>query len=400
MPFSMSDKSRFFPMTATVAILASCCHPTLCTYEVCTQHMHSSISSASLTSEEKMAAAKVLVTGGAGYIGSHCVLELIEAGYIPVVIDNFHNAVKGETGLPESLQRVEEIVKKKIQFEEVDLLDMRDLCNLFEKHNFFAVLHFAGLKAVGESVEKPLLYFTVNCRGTIQLMETMNAYSVKNLVFSSSATVYGDPVYLPIDEKHPVGGCTNPYGKTKYFIEEMIKDVCKAEKGWNAILLRYFNPIGAHKSGKIGEDPRGIPNNLMPYVAQVAIGRRECVCVFGDDYNTSDGTGVRDYIHIVDLAKGHVAALKKLSENCGCKVYNLGTGTGYSVLQMVKAMEKASGKKVQYKITPRRKGDIASCFADPSLAERDLGWKAAFGLDSMCEDLWRWQSQNPTGFSK
>ncbi|XP_030074802.1 UDP-glucose 4-epimerase isoform X2 [Microcaecilia unicolor] len=288
---------------------------------------------------------KILVTGGAGYIGSHCVLELVEAGYIPVVIDNFHNAIKGETGLPESLQRVEEIVKKEIEFEEVDLLDERALHNLFEKHKFSAVLHFAGLKAVGESVENPLQYYKVNLTGTIRLMETMNVHGVKSLVFSSSATVYGDPEYLPIDENHPVGRCTNPYGKTKYFIEEMIKDVCKADKGWNAILLRYFNPIGAHKSGKIGEDPQGIPNNLMPYVAQVAVGRRECLCVFGDNYNTADGTGVRDYIHIVDLAKGHIAALRKLCENSGCKVYNLGTGTGYSVLQMVQAMEKASGKK-------------------------------------------------------
>ncbi|XP_072273811.1 UDP-glucose 4-epimerase [Pyxicephalus adspersus] len=344
-------------------------------------------------------AKKVLVTGGAGYIGSHCVLEMLEAGYEPVVIDNFHNAIRGANGLPESLQRVQEIVGKKIEFEEVDLLDRAALNSLFDKHEFSAVMHFAGLKAVGESVEKPLMYYKVNLTGTIQLLEIMNSHGVKKIVFSSSATVYGDPNYLPIDEKHPVGGCTNPYGKTKYFIEEMIKDQCKADEEWSAILLRYFNPIGAHISGRIGEDPQGIPNNLMPYVSQVAVGRREHLNVFGNDYNTPDGTGVRDYIHIVDLAKGHIAALKKLQTSSSCKVYNLGTGVGYSVLQMVSAMEKASGKKVPYIIAPRREGDIATCYADPTLAKEDLGWKAEFGLDRMCEDLWRWQSLNPTGFS-
>ncbi|XP_005427220.1 UDP-glucose 4-epimerase [Geospiza fortis] len=267
-------------------------------------------------------------------------------------------------------------------------------------HRFSAVMHFAGLKAVGESVQKPLEYYRVNLTGTIGLLETMKAHGVRNIVFSSSATVYGDPKYLPLDEKHPVGGCTNPYGKSKFFIEEMIRDLCRAEKDWNAVLLRYFNPIGAHESGMIGEDPQGIPNNLMPYVAQVAVGRREFLSVFGNDYKTDDGTGVRDYIHVVDLAKGHIAALKKLKENCGCKIYNLGTGTGYSVLQMVRAMEKASGREIKYQITARREGDVASCYADPALAERELGWKAAFGLDKMCEDLWRWQLQNPTGFSK
>ncbi|NP_001085067.1 uncharacterized protein LOC432137 [Xenopus laevis] len=342
---------------------------------------------------------KVLVTGGGGYIGSHCVLELLEAGYTPVVIDNFHNAIRGANNIPESLQRVQEIVGKTIEFEEVDMLDRVALDELFNKHKFSAVLHLAGLKAVGESVQKPLLYYKVNLTGTIQLLEVMNSHGVKNIVFSSSATVYGDPSYLPIDESHPVGGCTNPYGKTKYFIEEMIKDQCKAETDWCAILLRYFNPIGAHVSGKIGEDPQGIPNNLMPYVSQVAVGRREFLNVFGNDYNTPDGTGVRDYIHIVDLAKGHIAALKKLETTSGCKVYNLGTGTGYSVLEMVKAMEKASGKKIQHKIAPRREGDIATCYADPALAKAELGWKAEYGLDRMCEDLWRWQSENPTGFS-
>ncbi|XP_003227606.3 UDP-glucose 4-epimerase isoform X2 [Anolis carolinensis] len=345
-------------------------------------------------------AKEILVTGGAGYIGSHCVLELVEAGFAPVVIDNFHNAIRGSNTVPESIWRVEEIVGKKIPFHELDILDETGLQNLFKKHRFSAVIHFAGLKAVGESVQMPLEYYKVNLTGTIRLLETMKVHGVKNLVFSSSATVYGDPAYLPLDEKHPVGGCTNPYGKSKYFIEEMIRDLCKAEPDWNAVLLRYFNPIGAHKSGKIGEDPQGIPNNLMPYVAQVAVGRRDYLNVFGNDYSTVDGTGVRDYIHVVDLAKGHIAALKKLKENCGCKIYNLGTGTGYSVLQMVKAMEKASGKEIKYKIIARREGDIASCFANPALAEEELGWKAVFDLDRMCEDLWRWQSQNPSGFSK
>lgn len=344
-------------------------------------------------------AEKVLVTGGAGYIGSHCVLEMIEAGYEPVVIDNFHNAIRGAGGLPESLQRVQEIVGKKIEFEEVDILDRAALNTLFDKHKFSAVMHFAGLKAVGESVQIPLLYYKVNLTGTIQLLEVMNTHGVKKIVFSSSATVYGDPKYLPIDEKHPVGGCTNPYGKSKYFIEEIIQDQCKAEGEWQAILLRYFNPIGAHVSGRIGEDPQGIPNNLMPYVSQVAVGRRENLNVFGNDYNTPDGTGVRDYIHIVDLARGHIAALKKLQASSGCKVYNLGTGVGYSVLQMVAAMEKASGKKVPYNIAPRREGDIATCYADPAVAAEELGWKAEYDLDRMCEDLWRWQSLNPTGFS-
>uniref|UniRef100_A0A8B9J2D8 UDP-glucose 4-epimerase n=1 Tax=Amazona collaria TaxID=241587 RepID=A0A8B9J2D8_9PSIT len=385
-------------------------------------------------------AEKVLVTGGAGYIGSHCVLELVQAGYVPVVIDNFHNAIRGAEALPESLRRVQQLLRQPILFQEMDITDGAALQELFSKHHFSAVMHFAGLKAVGESVQQPLEYYRVNLTGTIRLLEAMKAHGVRNLVFSSSATVYGDPKYLPLDEKHPAGGCTNPYGKSKYFIEEMIRDLCKAEKDWNAVLLRYFNPIGAHESGLIGEDPQGIPNNLMPYVAQVAVGRREFLSVFGNDYKTDDGTGVRDYIHVVDLAKGHIAALKKLKENCGCKIYNLGTGTGYSVLQMVQAMERASGREVRcdlrlqrqghkpsvpwqplallprlralhralallslqirYTITARREGDVASCYADPTLAERELGWKAAFGLDKMCEDLWRWQLQNPSGFSK
>ncbi|XP_056152042.1 UDP-glucose 4-epimerase isoform X5 [Lampris incognitus] len=343
-------------------------------------------------------AEKVLVTGGGGYVGSHCVVELIEAGYCPVVVDNFSNAVRGD--VPESLRRIENLLGISIEFHELDLLDRPGLEKIFKKHSFFAVMHFAGLKAVGESVEKPLHYYRVNLTGSMNLLEVMQAHGVRNLVFSSSATVYGDPQRLPIDEQHPVGGCTNPYGKTKYFIEEMIVDQCKAEKqDWNAVLLRYFNPIGAHSSGLIGEDPQGIPNNLLPYIAQVAVGRRKYLKVFGNDYNTLDGTGVRDYIHVVDLAKGHIAALRMFKDNCGCKVYNLGTGTGYSVLQMVKAMEKASGREISYQIAPRREGDIASCYADPRLAEKELGWKADFGIEKMCEDLWRWQSKNPTGFN-
>ncbi|KAM9245236.1 UDP-glucose 4-epimerase [Dugong dugon] len=343
-------------------------------------------------------AEKVLVTGGAGYIGSHTVLELLEAGYSPVVIDNFHNAIRGGGSMPESLRRVQELTGRSVEFEEMDILDQAALQCLFKKHSFVAVIHFAGLKAVGESVQKPLDYYRVNLTGSIQLLEIMRAHGVKNLVFSSSATVYGNPQYLPLDEAHPTGGCTNPYGKSKFFIEEMIQDLCRADKAWNAVLLRYFNPTGAHTSGCIGEDPQGIPNNLMPYVSQVAIGRREAVNVFGNDYDTEDGTGVRDYIHVVDLAKGHIAALRKLKEQCGCRIYNLGTGTGYSVLQMVHAMEKASGKKIPYKVVARREGDVAACYANPSLAREELGWTAALGLDRMCEDLWRWQRQNPSGF--
>ncbi|XP_049734205.1 UDP-glucose 4-epimerase isoform X2 [Elephas maximus indicus] len=263
---------------------------------------------------------KVLVTGGAGYIGSHTVLELLEAGYSPVVIDNFHNAIRGGGSMPESLRRVQKLTGRSVEFEEIDILDKAALQRLFKKHSFVAVIHFAGLKAVGESVQKPLDYYRVNLTGTIQLLEIMRAHGVKNLVFSSSATVYGNPQYLPLDEAHPTGGCTNPYGKSKFFIEEMIQDLCRADKAWNAVLLRYFNPTGAHASGCIGEDPQGVPNNLMPYVSQVAIGRREAVNVFGNDYDTEDGTGVRDYIHVVDLAKGHIAALRKLKEQCGCRV--------------------------------------------------------------------------------
>lgn len=336
----------------------------------------------------------ILVTGGAGYIGTHTVVELINAGYEVIVVDNFVNS------FTESIKRVQEITGKKIIHYSVDLLDKEALTKVFSKHEFYAVVHLAALKAVGESVEIPLRYYHNNVTGSLNLLQCMKEHGVWKFVFSSSATVYGLPQKLPIKEDHPVGtGITNPYGRTKFFIEEMIRDLCKAEKRMNAVLLRYFNPIGAHKSGKIGEDPQGIPNNLVPYILQVAIGRRTHLNVFGDNYNTSDGTGVRDYIHVIDLAVGHVAALKKLDENCGCKVYNLGTGRGYSVLEMIKAVEKASGKPVPYKIAPCREGDVASMFADPSLAEKELNWKAERGLDEMCEDSWKWQVQNPHGFN-
>uniref|UniRef100_A0AAR2JK94 UDP-glucose 4-epimerase n=1 Tax=Pygocentrus nattereri TaxID=42514 RepID=A0AAR2JK94_PYGNA len=328
-------------------------------------------------------AQKVLVTGGGGYIGSHCVVELIEAGYHPVVIDDFSNAVQGEGNVPESLRRIEKFMDTKVEFSELNLLDKPGLEKIFKQHSFYAVMHFAGLKAVGESVEQPLRYYRVNLTGTINLLEVMQAHGVHNLVFSSSATVYGDPQKLPIDEQHPAGGCTNPYGKTKFFIEEMIQDQCSAEKvgtSTPSVLTSQDRSVRTHREHQITFYPISftvIKNLLFSPLSE----------------------GVRDYIHVVDLAKGHIAALRKLKDNDGCKVYNLGTGTGYSVLQMVQAMEKASGREIAYKIAPRRSGDIASCYADPRLAEKELGWKANFGLERMCEDLWRWQSQNPTGFS-
>lgn len=335
----------------------------------------------------------VLVTGGAGYIGSHTTVEVINAGHKAVVIDNLCNSSL------ESVKRVEEITGVKVDFHKVDLCDKAALEEIFKKYKFDYVMHFAGLKAVGESCSKPLMYYQNNLIATMNLIEVMRNNSVYDIVFSSSATVYGLPEKLPLDEDHKVGGCTNPYGKTKYFLEEILADVAEADKNWNVALLRYFNPVGSHKSGKIGEDPQGPPNNLMPYVAQVAVGRRPHLNVFGNDYDTPDGTGVRDYIHVVDLALGHVAALKKLDEKCGCKVYNLGTGNGYSVLDMVKSFEKASGKEVPYKFAPRRAGDVASVYADPALATKELGWTAKRGLDEMCEDLWRWQSNNPHGYN-
>ena len=336
----------------------------------------------------------ILVTGGAGYIGSHTVLELLKTNdYQPVVIDNLYNASD------EAIRRVEKITGKKVDYVKLDLLDMGKLRELFQKYKFSTVMHFAGFKAVGESVQLPLLYYRTNIDIALNLLEVMKEFGVKNFIFSSSATVYGLPQYLPLNEKHPVGDCSNPYGKTKFFIEEILKDVCKSEEGWNMVSLRFFNPVGAHDSGEIGEDPKGIPNNLMPFISQVAIGAREELKVYGNDYDTKDGTGVRDYIHVVDLAQGHVAALTQIEQNCGFKIYNLGTGKGTSVLELHAAMEKAVGKKIPYKIVGRRGGDIAACYADPSLAERELKWKATKTIAEGCEDSWRWQSKNPNGFN-
>ena len=334
----------------------------------------------------------ILVTGGAGYIGSHTCVELLNEGYEVVVMDNLYNSSK------KALNRVEEITGKQVTFYETDMLDRAGVEKIFEKESIDAVIHFAGLKAVGESVAKPIEYYYNNMAGTLILCDAMRKAGVKNIVFSSSATVYGDPAFVPITEDCPKGKITNPYGQTKSMLEQVLTDIHVSDPEWNVILLRYFNPIGAHKSGKIGEDPKGIPNNLLPYVAQVAIGKLACIGVFGDDYETLDGTGVRDYIHVVDLAKGHVKAIQKLEEKKGVLVYNLGTGKGYSVLEVVKAFGKACGKELPYTIKPRRPGDIAQCYADPSLAKRELGWEAEHGIEEMCADSWRWQSQNPDGY--
>ena len=336
----------------------------------------------------------IIVTGGAGYIGSHTCLELLNTGHEVTVIDNLCNANK------EGLHRVEQLTGKTVRFFQVDLLDPVAVDQVFkESPTATVVIHFAGLKAVGESVEKPLLYYKNNLTGTINLCQVMQDHGVKNIVFSSSATVYGDPATVPITEDFPLLACTNPYGRTKSMIEDILRDVYVADPEWNVALLRYFNPVGAHDSGRIGEDPNGIPNNLMPYISQVAVGKLEELSVFGDDYPTPDGTGVRDYIHVVDLATGHLRALEKLEEKPGVVTYNLGTGQGYSVLDMVKAFEKVTGKKVAYRIDPRRSGDIAQCYADPSLAEKELGWRAQRGIDEMCTDTWRWQSNNPNGYN-
>lgn len=334
---------------------------------------------------------KILVTGGAGFIGSHTNVELLNAGYDVVVIDNLVNSSK------ESIKRVEKLTGKKVTFYEADLLDEKTLDDIFAKEKIDSVIHFAALKAVGESCEIPITYFNNNLTGTLNLIKTMDKYDVKSLVFSSSATVYGKPESVPIREDFPLS-VSNPYGRTKLITEDMLRDIYKSDSSWNIALLRYFNPIGAHESGEIGENPHGIPNNLLPYVAKVAAGQLECVNVFGDDYDTPDGTGVRDYIHIQDLATGHIKALEKLSENPGLVTYNLGTGTGYSVLDIIHNFEKACGKEIPYKITPRRPGDIDMCYADPSKAEKELGWKAVRGIDKMCEDAWRWQSKNPNGY--
>lgn len=333
----------------------------------------------------------ILVTGGAGYIGSHTCVELLTAGEPVVVLDNFCNSS------PESLRRVAAITGATPLCVEGDLRDAACLARLFAEHEIEAVIHFAGLKAVGESVAKPLLYYDNNVVGTIRLLEAMRGAGVRNLVFSSSATVYGDPQRLPLTEDHPLSA-TNAYGQSKLMIEEILRDVARSEPGWRVALLRYFNPVGAHKSGTIGEDPQGIPNNLMPFVAQVAVGVREKLSVFGADYPTPDGTGVRDYIHVVDLALGHLRALERLRREDGLFAVNLGTGIGYSVLDMVRAFEAASGRKVAYQVVDRRPGDIASCYADPSLALELLGWRATRGIDEMCADAWRWQSRNPAGF--
>lgn len=335
---------------------------------------------------------RILVTGGAGYIGSHTCVELLNLGYEVVVVDNLCNSSE------ESLNRVEKITGKKPVFYKADLLDREALEDIFSKETVDAVIHFAGLKAVGESVAKPLEYYHNNITGTLVLCDVMRNHGVKNIIFSSSATVYGDPAFVPITEECPKGQITNPYGQTKGMLEQILTDLHTADPEWSVILLRYFNPVGAHKSGLIGEDPAGIPNNLTPYITQVAVGKLKEVGVFGNDYDTPDGTGVRDYIHVVDLAMGHVKALAKLQEEKKVRIYNLGTGHGYSVLQMIQAFSKACGKEIPYSIKPRRPGDIATCYADPALAKKELGWEAERGLEEMCEDGWRWQSNNPNGY--
>ncbi len=334
----------------------------------------------------------VLVTGGLGYIGSHTCVELMNAGQEIVVVDNLYNCKKS------SYDRIKALTGKDFSFYECDIRNKEGLNEVFEKENITSVIHFAGLKAVGESVRKPLEYFDNNITGTLVLLDVMRKHNCKKIVFSSSATVYGMNNVSPLTEDMEVGGVTNPYGRTKFMIECILKDLYVSDNSWSIYLLRYFNPIGAHKSGTMGEDPNGIPNNLMPYITQVAIGKLDHLNVFGDDYDTPDGTGVRDYIHVVDLALGHIKAVEKVEGEDGLFIYNLGTGVGYSVLDVVKAFEKASGKKIPYVIGPRRDGDIATCYSDPSKALKELGWKAERGIEEMCEDSWRWQSQNPNGY--
>ena len=334
----------------------------------------------------------ILVTGGAGFIGSHTLIELVEAGHTPVVVDNLSNSS------PKAIERVEKIVGKTIPFYNVDIRDREGLEKVFAENTFDCCIHFAGLKAVGESVQKPWEYYENNIGGTLVLVDVMRKHGCKNIIFSSSATVYGAPETMPITEDCPKGTVTNPYGWTKYMLEQVLSDIQKADPEWNVVLLRYFNPIGAHKSGTIGEDPNGIPNNLMPYITQVAVGKLPQLGVFGNDYPTHDGTGVRDYIHVVDLAKGHVCAIQAIAKKCGLGIYNLGTGQGYSVLDLVKAFEAATGVKVPYVIKPRRSGDVAECWSDPSKAAKELGWKAQYGVQEMCEDAWRWQKNNPNGY--
>ncbi len=336
---------------------------------------------------------KILVTGGAGYIGSHTCVSLLEAGEDIVVVDNLSNSSRM------AIDRIKQITGKDFSFYEMDLRDENGIMEVFNNHEIAAVVHFAGLKAVGESVNLPLKYYENNLCSTLQLLKIMEKFQVKNFVFSSSATVYGDPHTVPITEDFPLS-TTNPYGATKLMIENMLKDIYFGDNFWNIAILRYFNPVGAHESGIMGEDPNGIPNNLVPYITQVAIGKLPALNVFGNDYPTPDGTGVRDYIHVTDLAEGHLAALKKLETNCGLAIYNLGTGTGHSVLEMVSAFEEASGKKIPYVIKPRRAGDIAECYANPEKAEYELNWKAKKNLKNMCEDSWRWQRNNPEGYEE
>lgn len=337
---------------------------------------------------------QILVTGGAGYIGSHTCVELLNAGYDVIVVDNLYNSNQ------KAIDRIEQITQKKVKFYKEDILSKEALKKIFSENQIDAVIHFAGLKAVGESVQKPIEYYTVNIAGTLNLIDVMRTYGCKNIIFSSSATVYGEPAQIPITEACPKGTCTNPYGWTKWMLEQILTDVHTSDPEWNVILLRYFNPIGAHESGLIGEDPKGIPNNLLPYVAQVAIGKLKCVGVFGHDYDTPDGTGVRDYIHVVDLAKGHVKALDKIKEKAGCKVYNLGTGKGYSVLDVIHAFSKACGHDIPYEIKPRRAGDIATCYSKCDLAKEELGWQAEYDLDAMCASTWKWQTMNPNGYNE
>ena len=335
----------------------------------------------------------ILVTGGAGYIGSHTLIELYKAGHTAVVVDNLSNSNA------ESLHRVAQLIGvDTIPFYRVDIRDREGLEQVFHDHRFDACIHFAGLKAVGESVEKPWEYYENNISGTLVLVDVMRRNACKNIIFSSSATVYGDPEVIPITEQCPKGQCTNPYGWTKSMLEQVLADIQHADPEWNVVLLRYFNPVGAHPSGRIGENPNGIPNNLMPYITQVAVGKRQELGVFGNDYPTPDGTGVRDYIHVCDLAEGHVCALKAISRQCGLAIYNLGTGHGYSVLDMVKTFEKVNGITIPYSIKPRRAGDIATCYSNPAKAEKELGWKARYGIEEMVRDSWNWQRQNPEGY--
>lgn len=335
----------------------------------------------------------ILVTGGAGYIGSHTLIELYKAGHTAVVVDNLSNSN------PEALRRVAELAGiKQVPFYKADIRDREALEKVFSQHKLDACIHFAGLKAVGESVEKPWEYYENNIGGTLVLVDVMRRHGCKNIIFSSSATVYGDPAQIPITEQCPKGTCTNPYGWTKSMLEQVLTDIQKADPEWNVVLLRYFNPVGAHPSGRIGENPNGIPNNLMPYITQVAVGKRPQLGVFGNDYPTPDGTGVRDYIHVCDLASGHVSALQAISRCCGLAIYNLGTGQGYSVLDMVHAFERVNGVPIPYTIQPRRAGDIATCYSDPAKAEAELGWKARYGIDDMVRDAWNWQRNNPDGY--